>query len=91
MPLYLTLLHRAMTTEVTAVMPIIMLLLAVGLTTATIQAALQLEDTALNLLPKTIAMILIAVFGGFGAIGLFKGLVVAWIGHATLLVHQSWS
>jgi flagellar biosynthesis protein FliQ len=91
MPLYLNLLRTALTVEVAAVLPIIMLLLAIGITTATIQAAFQLEDTALNLLPKTIAMILIAVFGGFGAVDLFKTLAVAWISHATLFVHQPWS
>jgi flagellar biosynthesis protein FliQ len=91
MPLYLTLLHAALLAELEAVVPIIMLLLIVGVTTATFQAAFQLEDTALNLLPKTVVMILIAVFGGFGALGLFKTLVESWIGHAGLLVHQSWS
>jgi flagellar biosynthesis protein FliQ len=91
MPLYLNLLRTALTDEVAAVLPIILLLLAVGVTTATIQAAFQLEDTALNLLPKTIAMILIAIFGGFGAVDLIRTLVVAWISHATLLVHQPWS
>jgi flagellar biosynthesis protein FliQ len=90
-PLYLTLLHSALAIEVDAVLPIIMLLLIVGVTTATFQAAFQLEDTALNLLPKTVTMIIIAIFGGFGALGLFKTLVVTWIGHAGLLVHQSWS
>jgi flagellar biosynthesis protein FliQ len=91
MPLYLTLLHSALAIEVQAVLPIIALLLIVGVTTATFQAAFQLEDTALNLLPKTIVMILIAVFGGFGALDLFKTLVMTWIGHANLLVHQPWS
>jgi flagellar biosynthesis protein FliQ len=91
MPLYLELLHAALAVEVEAVLPIIMLLLIVGVSTATFQAAFQLEDTALNLLPKTVTMILIAMFGGFGALGLFKTLVIAWIGHATMLVHQSWS
>jgi flagellar biosynthesis protein FliQ len=91
MPLYLTLLHAALAVETEAVLPIIMLLLIVGITTATFQAAFQLEDIALNLLPKTITMILIVIFGGFGALGLFKTLVVAWIDHASLLVHQPWS
>ena len=91
MPLYLTLLREALATEVEAVLPIIMLLLVVGVTTAIFQAAFQMEDTALNLLPKTVVLILIAVFGGFGALDLFKTLVTAWIGHAGLLVHQSWS
>ncbi len=91
MPLYLTLLESALATELDAVLPIIMLLLVVGITTATFQATFQLEDTALNLLPKTVVMIVIAIFGGFGALGLFKTLVMAWIGHAGLLVHQTWS
>jgi flagellar biosynthesis protein FliQ len=91
MPLYLTLLREALSTEVEAVLPIIMLLLVVGITTATFQAAFQLEDTALNLLPKTAVMILVALFGGFGALDLFKTLVIAWISHASLLVHQPWS
>jgi flagellar biosynthesis protein FliQ len=91
MPLYLMLLQTALTVELDAVVPIIMLLLIVGVTTATFQAVFQLEDTALNLLPKTVTMIVIAVFGGFGALALFKTLVVTWIGHAALLVHQPWS
>ena len=91
MPLYLKLLHAALATELAAVLPIIMLLLIVGVTTATLQAIFQMEDTALNLLPKTVVMVLIAVFGGFGALDLFKSLVIAWIGNVGLLVHQSWS
>ena len=91
MPLYLKLLHAALATELEAVMPIIMLLLIVGVTTATLQAIFQMEDTALNLLPKTVVMVLIAVFGGFGALDLFKSLVIAWIGNVGLLVHQPWS
>ncbi len=91
MPLYLSLLRTALTTEVAAVLPIIMLLLAIGITTATFQAAFQLEDTALNLVPKTIAMIVIAIFGGFGAVDLLRTFAMGWISHATLLVHQPWS
>ena len=91
MPLYVTLLHTALSIEVEAVLPIIMLLLIVGITTGTLQAIFQLEDTALNLLPKTVVMIFIAIFGGFGALGLFKTLVTAWIAHASMLVHQPWS
>jgi flagellar biosynthesis protein FliQ len=91
MPLYLTLLHRALTVEVEAVLPIILLLLIVGVATSTFQAAFQLEDTALNLLPKTVVMILIAMFGGFGALGLFKTLIMVWMGRVTQLVYQQWS
>ena len=91
MPLYLTLLYRALTVEVEAVLPIILLLLIVGVATSTSQAAFQLEDTALNLLPKTVVMILIAMFGGFGALGLFKALIMVWMGRVTELVYQQWS
>ncbi len=91
MPLYIMLLHHAFMTELRAVWPIILLLLAIGTATATLQAAFQLEDTALSLLPKTIAMIVIALLGGFGALDLFKSLAMAWIGHAGMLVHQPWS
>jgi flagellar biosynthetic protein FliQ len=91
MPLYVTLLHHAMATELRAVLPIITLLLIVGTVTATLQAAFQLEDTALSLLPKTIAMIVIAIFGGFGALAVFQSLATDWIGHAGMLVHRPWS
>jgi flagellar biosynthesis protein FliQ len=91
MPLYIMLLHQALMTELRAVWPIVLLLLVVGTATATLQAAFQLEDTALSLLPKTITMIVIAVLGGFGALALLKSLAVAWIGHAGMLVHQPWS
>ena len=63
MPPYLTLLQTALATEIEAALPIITLLLIVGIATATLQATFQLEDTALNLLPKTVAMIVIALFG----------------------------
>jgi flagellar biosynthesis protein FliQ len=91
MPVYLMLLQSALTTDLEAVLPIIVLLLLVGITTATIQAACQLEDIALNLLPKTVVMILGALFGGFGAVPLFKTLIMAWISHAGSIVHRTWS
>ena len=91
MPLYAKLLHDAMMAELSAITPIILLLLAIGFATAIIQSALQIEDTAFSLLPKTIAMIGIAMFGGFGALHIFTAFALSWIGHAGSLVHQSWS
>lgn len=91
MPLYLRLLSTALTVELQAILPIILLLLVVGVVTATFQAIVQMEDTALSLLPKTIAMVVIAVMGGFGALNLFNALAVAWISHAAMLIRQPWS
>jgi flagellar biosynthetic protein FliQ len=91
MPLSVTLLHQAMIAELHALLPIVALLLIVGTVTATLQAAFQLEDTALSLLPKTIAMIIIAIFGGFGALTEFETLAMGWIRHAGMLVHRPWS
>ena len=91
MPLYAKLLHDALMTELSAVTPIILVLLAIGFGTAIVQSALQIEDTAFSLLPKTIAMIGIAMFGGFGALRIFTAFAMFWISHAGSLVHQSWS
>jgi len=91
MPLYIQLLHYALSAELTAVMPTIAILLIVGLVTAILQAALQIEDATFSLLPKTIAMIIIALFGGLGALQVFQNLAILFISHAPALVHQSWS
>jgi len=91
MPLYLLLLHAALTTELDAVLPIIALLLLVGLATAILQAAFQIEDATFSLLPKTLAMIGVTLFGGFGMLHAFAALATLWISHAGSLVHQSWS
>jgi flagellar biosynthesis protein FliQ len=80
-----------MATEFMAIAPIIAILLTVGIVTAIIQAVFQIEDAAFGLLPKTIAMIAIALFGGFGALQAFETLATDWIGHAAVIVHQSWS
>ena len=48
MPFYVQLLHDALTTELTAILPIIGLLLVVGLLTAILQAALQIEDAGVQ-------------------------------------------
>lgn len=91
MPFYMILLHAALMVTLAALTPIIFLLLAVGLGTAIFQALFQIEDTAFSLLPKILTMIFIGMFGGFGALQLFEGLAVSWIGHAAVWVHQSWS
>jgi flagellar biosynthetic protein FliQ len=91
MPLYLKLLHLACAAELASVTPIIAILLAVGLVTAILQSALQIEDATFSLLPKTFAMIAIALFGGFGALQTFENLATLFISHAPSLVHQTWS
>jgi flagellar biosynthesis protein FliQ len=91
MPLYVKLAHDALAAEFMGIAPIIAILLTVGIVTAIIQAVFQIEDAAFGLLPKTIAMIAIAVFGGFGALQVFENLATFWISHAGLIVHQSWS
>jgi len=91
MPLYVKLAHQALATEFMAIGPIIAILLTVGIVTAIIQAVFQIEDAAFGLLPKTLAMIAIALFGGFGALQAFGSLATFWIGHAAQIVHQSWS
>jgi len=90
MPLYLTLLHIAFSTELAVLTPIIALLLAVGFATSFIQAALQIEDATFALLPKTIAMIFITLAGGFGLLGGFERLASTFIIHAPDLLRQPW-
>jgi flagellar biosynthetic protein FliQ len=90
MPFYLQLLRSALGTELAAISPIILVLLAVGLATAIVQAALQIEDTAFSLLPKLIAMIVIGLFGGFGLLHGFEQFAVLWIRHAPDMVQQPW-
>lgn len=91
MPLYVPLLHAALIAELAAVTPIIGFLLAIGVITAIIQSALQIEDATFSLLPKTIAMIAIGLFGGFGAMTGFARFATLFISSAASLVHQSWS
>lgn len=90
MPLYLRLLHIAFATELTALTPIVLLLLAVGFATSFIQAAFQIEDATFALLPKTIAMVFIAMAGGFGLLGAFEHLASSFMMNAPHLVQQSW-
>ena len=91
MPLYIQLLHFALREELTAVVPIIGLLLAVGLLTAVLQAALQIEDAGFSLLPKVIIMIGLPLLGGISAMHDVEALATLWITHASQLVHLSWS
>ena len=91
MPLYIKLAHQALATAFMGVAPIIAILLTVGIVTAIIQAVFQIEDAACGQVPKTIAMIAIALFGGFGALQAFEGLATFWISHAAVIVHQTWS
>ncbi len=90
MPLYLQLLHEALATEVSAITPIILILLSIGLITAVLQSALQIEDATFSLLPKTFAMIAVGLFGGFGAMRSFQNLAIIFISHAPMLVRQNW-
>ncbi len=90
MPLYLKLLHLALATELIALTSMVAVLLGVGLVTALVQSALQIEDATFSLLPKGFTMIALALTGGFGALKEFEGLAVLFITHAPGLVHQTW-
>jgi flagellar biosynthesis protein FliQ len=91
MPFYIQLLHFALTVELTAVLPIIGLLLAVGLLTGILQASLQIEDAGFSLLPKVIIMIALPLLGGTAAMHSIAALATFWITHASQFVHRSWS
>lgn len=90
MPYYLQLLRSALGVELAAISPIILLLLVVGLATAILQAALQMEDTAFSLLPKLIAMVAIGLFGGFGLMHGFEAFATLWITQAPVTVLHPW-
>jgi flagellar biosynthesis protein FliQ len=90
MPLYLKLLRHAFETGLSAILPCVMVLLIVGLVTSILQAMFQIEDATFALLPKTMAMVIIAVTGGFGALGVFEALARNFIINAPSLVHQPW-
>jgi flagellar biosynthesis protein FliQ len=90
-PLYLCYLHDALATVLAAVLPIISLMLAIGLLTGFFQASFQIEDATFNLMPKTIAMIFIALFGGFGAIPIFLHFAEQSISHAPYMVRETWN
>ncbi len=90
MPFYLTLLQHAFAVELSAILPSIGVLLAIGLITSILQAIFQIEEATFALLPKTMAMIALSFTGGFGALGVFRALAMAFITNAPALVHQSW-
>ncbi|MDE1883139.1 MAG: flagellar biosynthetic protein FliQ [Rhodospirillales bacterium] len=90
MPLYLKLFQHAFSIGFSAILPSVAVLLAIGLVTSILQAIFQIEDATFALLPKTMAMILLAVTGGFGALGVFVALARNFILTAPALVHQSW-
>ncbi|MDE1907325.1 MAG: flagellar biosynthetic protein FliQ [Rhodospirillales bacterium] len=90
MSFYLTLLQHAFVTELSAILPSVAVLLAIGLATSIFQAIFQIEDATFALLPKTMAMIALAFTGGFGALGIFSALARNFITNAPALVHQSW-
>ncbi len=90
MPLYLKLFQYAFAVELSAIWPSVLVLLIVGLVTSVLQAVLQIEDATFALLPKTMAMVALALTGGFGMLGMFEALARDFIMNAPALVHQSW-
>jgi len=91
MPLYLTLFGQALSTMLSAVTPIILLLLVTAILIAAVQAVLQLEDMALSLLPRTVLVILLMLTGAFGAFTKLSHLAATWIAQADSLVHRPWN
>jgi flagellar biosynthesis protein FliQ len=91
LPLYLRILHQALTTEVMVIGPIVITILVVGFITGFFQAALQIEDATFNLLPKTIAMIILVLLGAFGAMPIFEHFTTQLILNAPSLVRQPWN
>lgn len=91
MPFYLQLTHAALSVEMSAILPIVLILLLVGLATGIFQAATQIEDAGFSLAPKVIVMIGIPLFGGVTAMHAFETLATSWITHAGEIVRQSWS
>ncbi len=91
MPLYVTLFAQALSVVVACLFPLITWILIVTLITALVQAGLQLEDTALSLLPKTIAMILLIMVFGLHLLNSIERLMTLWIEHGDRLVRQPWA
>lgn len=91
MPLYITLFAQALSIVVACLFPLIMVILVVTMVTALIQAGLQLEDTALSLLPKTITMILLVMLFGLHLLGGIEHLMTFWIEQGDRLVRLPWA
>ena len=90
MPLYVRLFNEALLVAVGCLAPVILCILIVTIATALIQSALQLEETALSLLPKTLAVILLVLVFGLHLLGGIERLMIAWLTHADGLVRQPW-
>ncbi len=91
MPLYVTLFAQALSVVVACLFPLITWILIVTLITAVGQAGLQLEDTALSLLPKTITMIFLIMVFGLHLLDGIERLMRLWIEHGDRLVRQPWA
>ncbi|WP_035179806.1 flagellar biosynthetic protein FliQ [Acidocella facilis] len=89
-PLYLRLLHQALATELMVLLPVIGIILAMGFVIGYLQAATQLEDATLSLMPKLLAMIGLSLTGAFGILPLLERFATGWIAHAPQLVRLSW-
>jgi flagellar biosynthesis protein FliQ len=89
--MYIALVQGFMGTVLVALVPIVAVLLVVGLATAFFQAAFQIEDATFSLLPKTAAMIVMAMAGGFGALGILSRLAARMILTAPDLIRQPWN
>lgn len=66
MPLYLVLMSQALAVVLSAITPVLLLLLLASILVAALQASLQLEDMALNLLPRLLLAIFLVLVGGGG-------------------------
>jgi flagellar biosynthesis protein FliQ len=91
MPFYQHFLFAAFNTEFTTITPIVAILLIIGLATAIFQSVFHIEDATFSLLPKSFAMIAIAITGGFGALTQFENFARWSISHAASLIHQNWA
>lgn len=90
MPFYLKLYQYALEVGLSAIFPIILFLLSVGLLVSILQSVFQIEDPTFALLPKAAAMIILAFTGSFGAFYIFQSLCTNFIVNAPVLVSRVW-
>lgn len=90
MPLYLKLYQYALEVGLSAIFPIVLVLLSVSLFVSILQSVLQIEDPTFALLPKTAAMIILAFTGSLGAFYIFENLCSSFIMNAPDLVSRVW-
>lgn len=90
MPLYLRLYQYAIEVGLSAIFPIVLVLLSVGLLVSILQSVFQIEDPTFALLPKTAAMIILAFTGSLGAFYIFQSLCSHFIMNAPDLVRRVW-